>query len=122
MKTLKQEIYDAYADRNRGWEVGQKIRNLDFKASGSMTLFAWEEAMSKACPNGYGEFDTQRVSGALAVFREHITIIAAREGSVAVYVKCTSPEIAKQVLLLSQKISADEANIYSGNIVRFWWD
>lgn len=111
MDTIETEILQAYADCHMDWEIGSKIRNLNFRASQAVDPKTAKAILEKAM-NGYNSFTPDL----LDLFPEDCQITIAREGSVCLYVKPGKKKLPK-----GKEINADEIDKY-GEEIRFWWD
>lgn len=109
-------------------------RDLDAIASDALTLPQWRELMRDACPHGYNNFDAAAVALMLAPWGTRCQFFAAREGSVAVYVR--GDQVALDNLAISMvgeqrkgsPLAPDEVNFAlvpgkaAAPAVRLWWD
>jgi hypothetical protein len=110
---VKREVKRAYCE---------STRNLDFKASASVTIEEAVEIMSKALEcdedcEGYNFFKPK----AFRHLPEGTKITLAREGSVCAYIKPPKGIVFQQAKLI-RAMSIDEWHPQSGGLVRLWWD
>ena len=123
-QTVLKETKLAYADCNeKNMEKGMKLRNLNFKASASVTVNEAIEIMTKSLgakkptDEAYNEFSP----ALLNKLPEGSEVTLAREGSVCVYVKLPvglGEGISDE---LSETMLADEYHTENG-VARLWWD
>ena len=115
-KIVLNETKVAYADSNLPWEVGCKLRNLNFKASRPVSIDDAVEIMrlslglKRETECGYNEF----APSLLRKLPEGSTVTLGRAGSVCVYVH-TDEHIDGGALM------ADECD-QRPNGWRLWWD
>ena len=110
--TVLAETMLAYADAHESKlseAEAYRIRNLNFRASASVTRDEAVKIMEKACP-GYNEFEP----ALLKLLPEDSRIVIAREGSVCMYI---NGEVAK-----NEQLKADEFDYESSGFTRIWWD
>ncbi len=119
---LKKEVMSAYADCNRGWEKGKKIRDLEYRASQSVDKYTAIDILTAALgaktPDdaGYNNF----CPSLLNKLPDDSRIWIAREGSVCVYVE-TNSEVGE--LKWSKLLKADEVGWWNNKRwLRIWWD
>lgn len=118
----------AFADCWDGWERGSEVRNLNYRDVDWTNLKEWARTMGEAVPNGYNEFDATRVAEGLRPFEDAIECRAARESSVALYIrdrKGGRMAIEKIRRLAPEILCADEvddANESTWPTLRLWWD
>ena len=107
---VEREAIEAYCDCNSNlpWEETSKRRNLNFKASESISVLEAVAIMSKAVPD-YNAFSPDL----LTYLPKGSLVTIAREASVCVYVAPALKEI--------KAMRADEWNT-DGNETRIWWD
>jgi len=88
-------------------------RNLNFLSEKDMDVSEWVEAMDKATPGGYNEFNARRVGKVLAKY-PGITVRPAREYSVAAYVSGPEKVLAQMAtdLKRNKTLRADEVNVF----------
>ena len=121
MELIRKEICDAYADcarlRNKEFAnffEAEKIRNLDFRASESVTPKIAKDLLKDAIGEGYNNFTPDK----LDLFPDDCKITIAREGSVCLYFEKGQKELTSEAIDL---LYADEMDNV-GNEIRFWWD
>lgn len=110
---VKSQVIKAYTEATR---------NLNFKASGAVTIDEAVTIMAKALncgehEEGYNNFQP-------ACFRklpEGTEITLAREGSVCAYIK-PPKDIPLQVAKLSRAMVVDEFDKAANGTWRLWWD
>lgn len=115
-KTVLNEVKVAYADSTLPWDVGCKLRNLDFKASQPVSIDDAVKIMTIAlglksethC--GYNEF----APALLRKLPKGSMVTLAREGSVAVYVHT-------QMFVDGKELHADECDERPDGW-RLWYD
>lgn len=126
---MKQELLDeirtAYVDNQndgRTFEQTQNIRNLDFKASESVSGWNDIEDALKATGEGYNAFEPVSVANRIYEADPEAKVWVAREGSVCLYIETKYKQVMKRALK-----DADEADTGKGRRgqpaqIRFWWD
>src|SRR5687767_12938643 len=82
---IKEECRAAYyvCWGNHSYEESEKIRNLNFRSSGSLRPADWFTVMKEVAPQ-YNGFDAEKVYDLIQ--DQDIRIIPSREGSVCLYV------------------------------------
>lgn len=119
---LKNEVMSAYADCNLGWDKGQKIRNLNYRASREVDKDTAVEILTAALgaktpeDASYNNF----CPSLLNKLPDDSRIWIAREGSVCIYVETKSKVDERK---LSRQLEADELDWWNDNRwLRIWWD
>lgn len=107
MKKVMKEVVTAYCDCSDS----NGERNLSFLASEAVDPKTAAEIMTKACPDGYNNFEAEL----LTLFPDDAKIWIAREGSVCIYVESASK------LPTRKQLQADEYDVKNGRL-RIWWD
>jgi len=107
---VEREAIEAYCDCNSNlpWEETAKRRNLNFKASESVSVLEAVKIMKKAVES-YNKFEPDL----LTYLPKGSQVTIAREASVCIYVTPALKEI--------KAMGADEWNT-DGNETRIWWD
>lgn len=116
------QIKEAYADaweKQDNWNSAVARRNLKFRSSQWYTPDEFYAIMRQAIPQGYNEYNTDRVYGVFANGLSDIEIQIARESSPCLYIRGNSDTLKK--LQRNKQLRANEADIESG-ILRLWWD
>ena len=108
MKNIQNEVMEAYCDCRLPWEEAVNRRNLNFRASGPISVLDAVRIMRKAVPN-YNAFNPDL----LTYLPTGARVTIARENSVCLYVTPVLREIVE--------MDADEWH-NEGNETRIWWD
>ena len=108
MKNILNEVMEAYCDSRLPWSEAVNRRDLNFRASKSVSVLEAVKIMRKAVPN-HNAFSPDLLT--YLPIGARVTI--AREGSVCLYVTRALKEI--------KAMGADEWNT-DGNETRIWWD
>src|SRR5574343_1507702 len=119
---LKKEVILAYADCNRDWERGQKLRNLNYRASLDVDKDTAIEILTVALGAKTSEDASYNnfCPSLLKNLPDDSRIWIAREGSVCIYVE-TKSEIDERKLM--KELEADELDWWDNNRwLRIWWD
>jgi hypothetical protein len=119
--SVNEEVKRAYSDcwmNNR--KEANKLRNLDFRASESVSKSDAIDILNKYVPGGYNEFSSELLNS----LPDDSKVTIAREGSVCIYV--SSEELSKSSKmqqLLYKALQADEFD-FDKDIgqYRIWWD
>ena len=118
---IRSEVMLAYADCNRGWDKGKKIRNLSYRSSKSIdknsAIKLLTEALGADSPDeaGYNNFCPTLLNR----LPDDSKVWIAREGSVCIYVE-TKVDIDE--MKLCKLLHADEVDIDTNDHIRIWWD
>lgn len=108
---IRAEVIKAYADQTMSSNKADAIRNLHFKASKAVTVARAKAILSVAIPDGYNEFSADL----LDEFPEDVSVVIARENSVALYVSGNN-------LPSKRAVSASKYSRLDDGSVRYWWD
>lgn len=113
VKAIRKAVLLAYGDAHPGGN--NTTRNLDFRASASVSRDEAIAILKEAITNGYNEF----VPELLEKLPPDARVTIAREGSVCVYVNGTlPPDSAYQDSLKADEMDYNAAR----HETRIWWD
>lgn len=115
-----QEVKNAYADCWLNWVEGSKLRNLDFRASESVSKAEAKDIFSRYVPGGYNAFASELIDH----LPEDSEITIAREGSVCIYVRSQELNASDHMQkLVASALDCDEFSYDAdANEYRIWWD
>ena len=108
------EVREAYADHWLGWDSGADRRQLQYRASFSLSPEVARKAMLLACVYVYNAFTPD----VLDKFDKDCRVTIAREGSVCLYVRPG----ASGRMPCAKAVGADEVRAQDNGEVRYWWD
>jgi hypothetical protein len=136
------DIVAAYGDCNKyvnsNYSISEKNRKLEALGI-PLSLDSWHKVMNSAVPDGYNEFQAERVYKALEPYKSKITVIPGREGSPVCYVNGDA-ETLNKIASDRESYVADEVHYYAsgydwkehyrgpvkvkipGPVLRLWWD
>lgn len=114
----------------RAYEEGES-RNLNIRGV-PCNLDEWNAIMQAAVPEGYNDFEVEKVYNILATMpgmmeEDRVFFIPGREGSVVVYIWTKGDkELANQIgrFLQSEKraLRFQEIHKQKDDLIRLWWD
>ena len=121
------EVLKAYADCNNHFD--NSLRDLNFKASDYLYLTTAKDILEEAMPNGYNNFEVEKLKFIDDMCGSLCKVWIARESSVCLYIEQRNENVFHSKKLddadleyLKLKLAADEITKDDNGIIRIWWD
>ena len=126
LNDLPKVFADMSAMTEGDYEIAMKQRKLQWRSSQWTDVSTWQKAAKAAMPFGYGDFNADKVGRWLKKYEKmgSLEIQAAREYSVALYIRSDNPDLLIQIEKAGRGSSAkvDESDIRKDGTLRLWWD
>lgn len=120
-KTILAEVMQAYADcTDFQSEEALRKRKLNFVASAPVNAKQLKVILTKAIPDGYNNFDSEKVGNFLLINCPTCQFTIGREMSPALYV--TGPQNEIQKLRRSYDEILVDSCTPKNDGLRIWWD
>ena len=126
LNDLPKVFADMSAMTEGDYEIAMKHRQLKWRSNQWTDVSTWQKAAKAAMPFGYGDFNADKVGRWLKKYEKmgNLEIQAAREYSVALYIRSDNPDLLLQIEKAGRGSSAkvDESDIRKDGTLRLWWD
>ena len=126
LNDLPKVFADMSAMTEGDYEIAMKQRKLQWRSSQWTDVSTWQKAAKAAMPFGYGDFNADKVGRWLKKYEKmgNLEVQAAREYSVALYIRSDNPDLLLQIEKAGRGSSAkvDESDIRKDGTLRLWWD
>ena len=126
LKDMTKVFADASAMTDEDFEIAEKQRQLTWRSNQWTDVSTWQRAAKAAIPFGYNDFNADKVSRWLKKYEKmgRLELQAAREYSVALYIRSDNPDLLIQIEKAGRRSSGgvDESDIRKDGTLRLWWD